>query len=113
MQWGSLCRAFLVEARWFRSEKLPTAKEYLENGKISSGVHVAMVHLFFLLGHGRGRPSIHLHHTSTLISSIATILRLSDDLGSAKVFNPKMCFYSQKILVYITMIPNPLYYETG
>ncbi|KAH6787483.1 hypothetical protein C2S52_007035 [Perilla frutescens var. hirtella] len=82
--WGSLCRAFLVEARWFRSRELPRAKEYLENGQVSSGVHVILVHLFFLLGLGRGHSSIHLNDTSTLVSSIATILRLSDDLGSAK-----------------------------
>ncbi|KAH6777507.1 hypothetical protein C2S51_008819 [Perilla frutescens var. frutescens] len=36
------------------------------------------------LGLGRGHSSIHLNDTSTLVSSIATILRLSDDLGSAK-----------------------------
>lgn len=85
IQWGSLCGAFLVEARWFRSGELPTAKEYLENGKVSSGVHIVIVHLFFLLGLGREQHSIHLNDTYTLASSIATILRLYDDLGSAKV----------------------------
>ncbi|KAK0578028.1 hypothetical protein LWI29_003822 [Acer saccharum] len=54
--WASLCNAFLVEAKWFDSGHLPKAEEYLENGIVSSG----------------------------LISSTATILRLWDDLGSAK-----------------------------
>ncbi|KAL0327367.1 UNVERIFIED_CONTAM: Tricyclene synthase Oc15, chloroplastic [Sesamum angustifolium] len=95
--WGSLCNAFLVEAKWFASaagDELPTAKEYLENGKVSSGVHVVLLHLFFLLGLGgftcsaegdsTGHHEIHLNHTSKLTSSLATILRLWDDLGSSK-----------------------------
>ncbi|KAL0408493.1 UNVERIFIED_CONTAM: Tricyclene synthase 0e23, chloroplastic [Sesamum radiatum] len=90
--WGSLCNAFLVEARWFASStgdhELPTTKEYLENGKVSTGVHVVLVHLFFLLGLGGGTDDddneINLNHTSKLTSSIATILRLWDDLGSSK-----------------------------
>ncbi|KAL8512045.1 hypothetical protein ACS0TY_018486 [Phlomoides rotata] len=86
--WGSLCKAFLVEAKWFASKELPKAEEYLANGKVSSGVHVVLVHLFFLLGLGgtfrSAATAIHLNDTSTLISCVAAILRLWDDLGSAK-----------------------------
>ncbi|PIM98550.1 Tricyclene synthase [Handroanthus impetiginosus] len=80
--WANMCDAFLLEAKWFGSGNLPTADLYLENGEVSSGVHVVLVHLFFLLGLGGG--AIHLKDTSKLISSVATILRLWDDLGSAK-----------------------------
>ncbi|KAH6795946.1 hypothetical protein C2S51_036932 [Perilla frutescens var. frutescens] len=79
--WASLCDAFLVEAKWFASRDLPGAKEYLANGKVSSGVHVVLVHLFFLLGLG---DRTNLDDISTLVSSVATILRLWDDLGTAK-----------------------------
>ncbi|KAG8385680.1 hypothetical protein BUALT_Bualt03G0070300 [Buddleja alternifolia] len=83
--WASLCNAYLVEAKWFASGDLPTAEEYLENGKVSSGVDVAMVHMFFLLGLGETNGGvIHLNDTSKLMSSVATILRLWNDLGSAK-----------------------------
>ncbi|KAL0328127.1 UNVERIFIED_CONTAM: Tricyclene synthase Oc15, chloroplastic [Sesamum calycinum] len=85
--WASLCDAFLVEARWFARGELPTAEEYLKNGKVSTGMHVVLVHLFFLLGLGGGTDDeeiINLNHTSKLTSSIATILRLWDDLGSSK-----------------------------
>ncbi|KAI3466605.1 hypothetical protein Pfo_023268 [Paulownia fortunei] len=83
--WASLCNAFLVEAKWFASRDLPRAEEYLANGKVSSGVHVVLVHLFFLLGlGGTNEGTIHLNDTSTLISCVAAILRLWDDLGSAK-----------------------------
>ncbi|KAL9159642.1 hypothetical protein ABFS82_08G147600 [Erythranthe guttata] len=84
--WGSLCKAFLVEGRWFADgDYLPSAEEYLSNGKVSSGVHVVLVHLFYILGLGgtHNQGAILLEENSTLISSVAAILRLSDDLGSA------------------------------
>ncbi|XP_047969112.1 tricyclene synthase Oc15, chloroplastic-like isoform X2 [Salvia hispanica] len=81
--WASLCNAFLVEAKWFASENLPDANEYLANGKVSSGVHVVLVHLFFLLGHN----ATNLDDISNLISSVAAILRLWDDLGTAEAYH--------------------------
>ncbi|XP_034698596.1 (3S,6E)-nerolidol synthase 1-like isoform X4 [Vitis riparia] len=84
--WASLCNAFLVEAKWFASGHVPKAEEYLKNGAVSSGVHVVLVHLFFLLGHGITKENVDLvDDFPGIISSTATILRLWDDLGSAKV----------------------------
>ncbi|KAL2467208.1 S-(+)-linalool synthase [Abeliophyllum distichum] len=83
--WVTLCNAFLVEAEWFAAGDLPTANEYLENGKLSSGVHTVLIHIFLLLGFGgTSGNAIHFNDTTGLISSVATILRLWDDLGSAK-----------------------------
>ncbi|XWS12765.1 hypothetical protein CRYUN_Cryun37aG0118400 [Craigia yunnanensis] len=83
--WATLFRAFLVEAQWFGSGKLPMAKQYLENGIISSGVHIVLVHIFYLLGHGLTNQNVELiDNGPAIISSTATILRLWDDLGSAK-----------------------------
>nr|WBO38710.1 terpene synthase 39 [Aquilaria agallochum] len=83
--WGSLCKAFLMEAKWFNSGTLPGAEEYLENGIVSSGVHVALVHLFFLLGQNLNRNTVdQIDSYPGVVSSSATILRLWDDLGSAK-----------------------------
>ncbi|KAJ7968398.1 Linalool synthase [Quillaja saponaria] len=83
--WTTLCNAFLVEAKWFASGQLPKAEEYLKNGIVTSGVHVALVHIFFLLGQDITKERIHLLDTIPgIISSPATILRLWDDLGSAK-----------------------------
>nr|AIC76501.1 terpene synthase [Prunus campanulata] len=82
--WGSLCNAFLVEAKWFKSGHLPKAEDYLKNGIVSSGVNVVMVHIFFLLGQGITKQSVELlNETPAIISSAAAILRLWDDLGSA------------------------------
>ncbi|KAK4439278.1 Tricyclene synthase Oc15, chloroplastic [Sesamum alatum] len=83
--WASLCNAYLVEAKWFASGVSPTADMHLENGKVSTGVHVVLVHLFFLLGLGRtSGGTINLPDVSELISGVATILRLWNDLGGAK-----------------------------
>nr|QGX02119.1 sesquiterpene synthase 2 [Tripterygium wilfordii] len=83
--WGRLCNAFLTEAKWFASGHLPKAEEYLENGIISSGVPVVLLHLFFLLGEGVTQKSVEMiDNTPAIVSAAAAILRLWDDLGSAK-----------------------------
>ncbi|XP_010248179.1 PREDICTED: (3S,6E)-nerolidol synthase 1-like [Nelumbo nucifera] len=83
--WASLCNAFLVEAKWFSSRQLPNETDYLKNGIVSSGVHVALIHIFFLLGQGITKESVdYLDAAPAIISSSASILRLWDDLGSAK-----------------------------
>lgn len=76
----------MVEARWFSSKSLPTSNEYLRNGIVSTGVHVVLVHMFFLLGCGPTEESASLiDDNQGIINSVATILRLWDDLGSAQV----------------------------
>lgn len=89
MQWVTLCKAFLAEAKWFASGELPKADTYLKNGIISSGVHVVLVHMFFLLGQDLTKECLDLVNDNNNIPGIinytATILRLWDDLGSAKV----------------------------
>ncbi|GMP75113.1 hypothetical protein CsSME_00032317 [Camellia sinensis var. sinensis] len=83
--WAILCNAFLEEAKWFASGQLPKAEEYLKNGIVSSGVPAVLVHMFFLLGHGMNKESVDfIIDNPDIITSTATILRLWDDLGSAK-----------------------------
>ncbi|KAF9589565.1 hypothetical protein IFM89_025691 [Coptis chinensis] len=83
--WTRLCNAFLVEAKWFASGHLPSSEAYLKNGVISSGVHVLLVHTFFLLGQGLNKETVDLvDNLPGLVSYPATILRLWDDLGSAQ-----------------------------
>ncbi|KAH0719652.1 hypothetical protein KY285_004488 [Solanum tuberosum] len=83
--WANLCNAFLKEAKWFASGELPTADVYLKNGLVSSGVHTVLLHMLYLLGFGlTNQNSIYFEDSSAMASSVATILRLWDDLGSAK-----------------------------
>ncbi|XP_047309489.1 (3S,6E)-nerolidol synthase 1-like [Impatiens glandulifera] len=85
--WSNLCNAFLVESRWFVSGNLPNAEDYLKNGIISSGVPLALLHLFFLLEtdiNSTMAANNLLNDSPLIFSSISTIFRLSDDLGSNK-----------------------------
>ncbi|PQP92164.1 hypothetical protein Pyn_15275 [Prunus yedoensis var. nudiflora] len=85
--WAILCKAFLLEAQWFRCGHLPNAEDYLKNGVISTGVPAVLTHAFFILGQGITQQAIDIVdniNTPGIISSTATILRLWDDFGSAK-----------------------------
>ncbi|KAG7019658.1 hypothetical protein SDJN02_18621, partial [Cucurbita argyrosperma subsp. argyrosperma] len=83
--WAKLCKAFLVEAEWMSSGQSPSAEEYLKNGVVSTGVHVTLTHVFFLLGEAISKETVELFDEDLdIISSSATVLRLWDDMGSAK-----------------------------
>ncbi|KAL7606621.1 hypothetical protein Lser_V15G16599 [Lactuca serriola] len=83
--WINLCEAFLVEAKWFASGHLPNADQYLRNGIVSSGAEVVTMHLFFLLGCATNEYSATIIKDNPGITfCLAKILRLWDDLGSAK-----------------------------
>nr|GME14304.1 (3S,6E)-nerolidol synthase 1-like [Ipomoea batatas] len=79
--WASLCDAFLTEAKWFAFGNSPRAEEYLKNGIISSGIPMVLTNLFFLLGYGESTGTTDIEG---IISSVAAILRLLDDLGTAE-----------------------------
>ncbi|XP_031392247.1 probable terpene synthase 4, partial [Punica granatum] len=84
--WARLCDASLVEARWFTSRHSPLADEYLKNAVVSSGVHIVMVHSFAFLSESVNQHSLEmmLNNFPGISSSTGEILRLWDDLGSAK-----------------------------
>ncbi|KAJ0682126.1 putative S-linalool synthase [Helianthus annuus] len=85
--WINICEAFLVEAKWFALGHMPMADDYLKNGMVSTGAHVVIVHLFFLLGGGTSKESAIIINDNNISSCLAKILRLWDDLGSAKDVN--------------------------
>ena len=84
---------FMVESKWLATGQAPAAEDYLRNGVVTSGVPLVFAHLFYLLGQD------HVASTNEdaakplsddippAISCLAKILRLWDDLGSAKVSN--------------------------
>ncbi|KAI3718776.1 hypothetical protein L6452_19660 [Arctium lappa] len=83
--WINLCEAFLVEAKWFASGHLPIAEDYLKNGIVSCGAQVVIVHMFFLLGGGTSKESASIiDENQGITTCLSKILRLWDDLGSAK-----------------------------
>ncbi|KAG6469938.1 (3S,6E)-nerolidol synthase 1-like isoform X1 [Zingiber officinale] len=79
--WIQLSKAFLVEAKWLIEDEVPTVDDYMKTSTISCGVPLVLVYTYFLLGHGAGNL---LENLPNLISCPTRILRLWDDLGSAK-----------------------------
>ena len=45
-QWKDLCKAYIVEARWYHSGYGPTLKEYLENAWVSISGHIALSYAY-------------------------------------------------------------------
>lgn len=90
-QWVQLLNAFLKEAHWLNSSELPSTDEYLKNGIVSTGVHVVLIHAFFLFDHFQDIIKESVANVileddfPNIIYSVAKILRLSDDLEGAKV----------------------------
>ncbi|KAG0458422.1 hypothetical protein HPP92_023579 [Vanilla planifolia] len=84
--WASLCKAFLLETRWFTSGITPKAAEYLKNGLTTTGIPMVFIHFYTLLGDEASRETVAMLNNDTFKSFelIALSLRLWDDLGSAK-----------------------------
>ncbi|XP_020234024.1 (3S,6E)-nerolidol synthase 1 [Cajanus cajan] len=86
--WVKLLNAFLEEAHWLNSGHLPRSEEYLNNGIVTTGVHVVLVHAFFLLDQTINKEIVAIvDNFPEIIHSVAKILRLSDDLEGAQSEN--------------------------
>lgn len=86
LQWIDIFEAFLTEAEWCNSRYTPTLEQYLTNGVTSGGSYMALVHSFFLIGHDVTDETVSMMEPyPELFSCSGKILRLWDDLGTAKV----------------------------
>lgn len=94
-----MIEGFMLEAKWLNSGEVPNLEDYIENGVTTAGSYMALVHIFFLIGQGVTEDNVKLliNPYPKLFSSAGRILRLWDDLGTAKVFfNFLMCFLKMK-----------------
>nr|QJD13722.1 geraniol synthase [Rehmannia glutinosa] len=85
--WIDMIEGFMVEAQWFNGGRAPNLEEYIENGVSTAGAYMALVHLFFLIGEGVTDQNAQLLMNKPypkLFSAAGRILRLWDDLGTAK-----------------------------
>ncbi|KAI7745569.1 hypothetical protein M8C21_001842 [Ambrosia artemisiifolia] len=93
--WEDLCKAYLIEAKWYNSGYTPTLEEYLENAWVSISVPLMLTHISYLTS---TTPTEEIMHSMERIENIirysGIILRLADDLGTysdemARGDNPK------------------------
>nr|XP_043638247.1 probable terpene synthase 11 [Erigeron canadensis] len=84
--WIDLAQCYLVEVEYVKRGTMPNLKDYIENGVTTSGAYMAMVHLFFLISEGVTNENMRhiLHPYPNFFTVTGTILRLWDDLGTAK-----------------------------
>ncbi|ONI18547.1 hypothetical protein PRUPE_3G222300 [Prunus persica] len=86
-EWVSLCKSYLVEARWFYRGYTPTLQEYLDNAWTSVGGPGALLHAYLLQGLGSHLTKTSLEsfkHGSEMVYWSSLMTRLSDDLGTSK-----------------------------
>ncbi|CAI8592700.1 unnamed protein product [Vicia faba] len=82
--WMDMFDAYLEEAKWFNSGHVPSLRTYLDNGAISVGSCMALVHATFLIGDGFSKETISmLKPYPRLFTCSGEILRLWDDLGTS------------------------------
>uniref|UniRef100_A0A0D9VBH9 Terpene synthase N-terminal domain-containing protein n=1 Tax=Leersia perrieri TaxID=77586 RepID=A0A0D9VBH9_9ORYZ len=83
--WAMLFDGFMTETKWLSAGQSPASEDYLRNGVVTSGLPLVFVHLLCMLGQDLGKDATEfVDHIPSVISCPAKILRLWDDLGSAK-----------------------------
>ncbi|XP_037449618.1 S-(+)-linalool synthase, chloroplastic-like [Triticum dicoccoides] len=80
--WATLFDGFMIEGKWLSTNQVPTSEDYLRNGVITSGALLLFMHLLFMLGHDLTEDNN--DHILKVVSCPAKIMRLWDDMGSAK-----------------------------
>ncbi|CAK8534657.1 unnamed protein product [Lathyrus sativus] len=83
--WTSLCKAYLIEAKWYYGGYTPSLEEYLENAWISISSHVILTHAYFSIPQSfKMEDLVCLEENSNIIRFSAMISRLANDLGTYK-----------------------------
>ncbi|XP_072974474.1 terpene synthase 10-like [Typha angustifolia] len=80
--WTDLCKAYLVEAKWYYQGYTPTLEEYLENGWVSISGHVVLSHFYCFNQHVTKEDLESFDYYPDIMRCSSTIARLIDDLGT-------------------------------
>uniref|UniRef100_A0A803R1P4 Terpene synthase n=1 Tax=Cannabis sativa TaxID=3483 RepID=A0A803R1P4_CANSA len=79
-----LCKHHLQEAKWFYSGYKPTLQEYVENGWLSVGGQVILMHAYFAFTNPVTKEALECLKDGhpNIVRHASIILRLADDLGT-------------------------------
>ncbi|TYH74662.1 hypothetical protein ES332_D05G416600v1 [Gossypium tomentosum] len=82
--WTDLCKAYLLEAKWYYSGYTPTLKEYLDNAWISVTGHVMLAHSYLATHHitEEGLRNFQEYYPD-IIYHANILARLLNDLGTS------------------------------
>ncbi|CAH8263323.1 unnamed protein product [Arabidopsis lyrata] len=80
--WTDVCKAYLVEAKWYKSGHKPNLEEYMQNAWISISAPTIFVHFYCVFS---AQLSIKVletlsEHQQNVVRSSASVFRLANDL---------------------------------
>ncbi|CAH8263324.1 unnamed protein product [Arabidopsis lyrata] len=80
--WTDVCKAYLVEAKWYKSGHKPNLEEYMQNAWISISAPTIFVHFYCVFS---AQLSIKVletlsEHQQNIVRSSASVFRLANDL---------------------------------
>ncbi|KAF8409457.1 hypothetical protein HHK36_005533 [Tetracentron sinense] len=79
-----ICKAYLLEAKWYHSGYTPTLEEYLNNGWISVAIPTMLVHAYFFVTKPITKEALEcMESYPNIIRSASMIIRFYDDLGTS------------------------------
>ncbi|KAF3771486.1 (-)-alpha-terpineol synthase [Nymphaea thermarum] len=78
--WVSVCKTYLVEARWYRARQTPRLEEYLGNIRAAMTGPILLPAYFFLSQNIEEQAIRQLQSESNIINLSSMIVRLSADL---------------------------------
>ncbi|XP_077233475.1 alpha-terpineol synthase, chloroplastic-like [Tasmannia lanceolata] len=83
--WADLCKAYLVEAKWYNNKYTPTFDEYLNNAVISIAGSVTQGHAYFSLKPKITKEALEcIENNQNVVRWEAMIVRLCNDLETSK-----------------------------
>ncbi|KAJ0773525.1 putative R-linalool synthase [Helianthus annuus] len=82
--WAGLCKAYLVEARWYNNGHTPTLQEYLDNAYTSISAPTVLMHANFVISvHSSNDILQSMPRLEKIIYYSSLIFRLADDLATS------------------------------
>ncbi|KAF5450880.1 hypothetical protein F2P56_031196 [Juglans regia] len=83
--WVDLCKAYLLEAKWYYNGYKPSFQEYIENAWVSISAPAILVHAYFAVTNRITKESCDFldQEYPNIIRWSSMILRLMDDLGTS------------------------------
>ncbi|XP_035843370.1 R-linalool synthase QH1, chloroplastic isoform X5 [Helianthus annuus] len=83
-KWAGLCKAYLVEARWYNNGHTPTLQEYLDNAYTSISAPAVLMHANFVISvHSSNDILQSMPRLEKTIYYSSLIFRLADDLATS------------------------------
>ncbi|KAL3513666.1 hypothetical protein ACH5RR_026383, partial [Cinchona calisaya] len=100
--WADLCKAYLQEAKWYFSGRVPTLQQYLNNALISISAPAVLIHAYFCIDCPINKHNLeYLDEIHKVIRCSAIILRLANDLGTSPLSGLKCGDVPKAIECYV------------